>query len=156
MRARPQSTKLLVAMAAIFGFRISTHDVQQANLQSADKLMRDICISPSKEFELGSDAVLKLLKPLYDLCDSGVYWSKTLSDHLQNDFDMNSTTGDPAMFYQAVSDKIAGVTSTYDDDLLMAGTKEYEKETEMTCPASVNTTKFASQAPRSTRQKMGS
>jgi Reverse transcriptase (RNA-dependent DNA polymerase) len=76
MTARQQSTKLLVAMAAIFGFRVFIHDVQQAYLQSADKQMRDLYISPSKEFKLGSDAVLKLLKPLYDLCDSGDYWSK--------------------------------------------------------------------------------
>jgi hypothetical protein len=132
MTARQQSTKLLGAMAAIFGFRIFTHDVQQAHLQSADKLMRVVYISPSKEFELGSDVVLKLLKPLYGLCDSGDNWSKTLSDHLQNDFNMKSTTGDPAMFYKAVNDKIAGVTSAYVDDLLMAGTKEFEKETELT------------------------
>jgi hypothetical protein len=86
-------------------------------------LMRDEYKSPSKEFELGSDAVLKLMKSLYGLCDSGDYWSKTLSDHLQNDFDIKSTTGDPVMFYKAVNDKIAGVTSAHVDDLLMAGTK---------------------------------
>jgi hypothetical protein len=45
MTARQQSTKLLVAMAAIFGFRIFTHDVQLAYLQSADKLMHDVYIS---------------------------------------------------------------------------------------------------------------
>jgi hypothetical protein len=45
---------------------------------------------------------------------------------------MKSTTGEPAMFYKAVNDKIAGVTSAYVDDLLMAGTKEFEKETELT------------------------
>jgi Reverse transcriptase (RNA-dependent DNA polymerase) len=73
MTARQQSTKLLEAMAAIFRFRIFTHDVQQAYLHSDDKLMRDVYISLSKEFELGSDAVLKLLKPLYGLCDSGDY-----------------------------------------------------------------------------------
>jgi hypothetical protein len=76
--------------------------------------------------------LLKLLKPLYGLCDSGHYWLKTLSDHLQNSFSMKSTTGDPAMTYEAVNDKIAGVTSAYVDDLLMAGTKELEKETELT------------------------
>jgi Reverse transcriptase (RNA-dependent DNA polymerase) len=45
MTARQQPTKLLVAMAAIFGFRIFTHDVQQAYLQSTDKLMRDVYVS---------------------------------------------------------------------------------------------------------------
>jgi hypothetical protein len=47
LAARHQSTKLLVAVAAVFGFRIFTHDVRQAYPQSADKLKRDVYISPS-------------------------------------------------------------------------------------------------------------
>lgn len=39
------STKVLVGLAAIFGFRLFSTDVTQAYLQSADKLVRDIYIS---------------------------------------------------------------------------------------------------------------
>jgi hypothetical protein len=44
---------------------------------------------------------------------------------------MKSTTGDPAMVYKGVNEKIAGVTSDYVYDLLMTETKEFSKETEL-------------------------
>jgi hypothetical protein len=42
-------------------------------LQSAEPLMRDVYIKPSAELEFSANQVLKLLRPLYGIADSGDY-----------------------------------------------------------------------------------
>jgi Reverse transcriptase (RNA-dependent DNA polymerase) len=74
--AKQQSTRLLTGLAAIFGFRVCTHDVQQAYLQSAESLLRDVYLKPPAVLNLRSDQVLKHLRPLYGLCDAGDYWAR--------------------------------------------------------------------------------
>jgi len=61
--ARQHSTKILIGIAAIFGFRLFSTDVTQAYLQSAENLKRDIFIDPPEEFNLKPDELIKLLKP---------------------------------------------------------------------------------------------
>jgi hypothetical protein len=56
----------------------------------------------------------------------------TLSDHLRNDLDMQPTTGDPAIFFKAVRGVLHGLSSTYVDNLLIAGSHSFEKETDIT------------------------
>lgn len=80
---RQGSIRVLVAIVAVFGFRIWSQDVSQAYLQSAEKLMHDVYVKPTKEFHLSDTHLLKLLKPLYGLADSGDYWHATFSKHLQ-------------------------------------------------------------------------
>eukprot|EP00171_Calliarthron_tuberculosum_P009450 IDg9450t1 len=78
--ARHHSIRMLIGLAAIFGFRLFSTDVTQAYLQSAENLMGDVFIKAPKEFELQGDQILKLMKPLYRLPDSGDYWGKTMTD----------------------------------------------------------------------------
>jgi hypothetical protein len=59
--SKQQSMKLLIGLAALFGYRIFSTDVTQTYLQRAEPLMRDIYIKPSAEFELDAKQVLKLL-----------------------------------------------------------------------------------------------
>jgi hypothetical protein len=63
--------------------------------------MRDVYIKPSAEFELNANQVLKLLRPLYGLADSGDYCGSTLINHLKEELGMKQTVGDPAMFFVA-------------------------------------------------------
>jgi hypothetical protein len=78
---RAQSVRILMALAAVFGFRVWTEDITRAFIQSTGSLLRDVYVEPPLELKLDSDIVLKLLKPLYGLGDSGDYWSSTLRDH---------------------------------------------------------------------------
>jgi hypothetical protein len=88
--------------------------------------MRDVYLDPKGKFELSSDQVLKLLKPLYGLAGSGDYWAATFSNHLTQDFGMQQTVGDPAFFYKHIKGKLAGLCCSYVDDCLQAGDNEFE------------------------------
>ena len=115
---RPHSVRLLIGLASVLGYRLFSTDVTQAYLQSADKLMRDVYLKPLKEFELAPDKMIKLLKALYCLADSGDYWGKTLSEHLRKDIGMKSTLGDEALLSKRVDKKLTGLCATYVDDIL--------------------------------------
>jgi len=58
------STRLLIALAACFGFRLWSQDVSQAYLQSASQLIRDVYLKPGKDLEIYGPKLLKLLRPL--------------------------------------------------------------------------------------------
>jgi Reverse transcriptase (RNA-dependent DNA polymerase) len=129
---RQSSTRLIMTLAATFGFRIWSQDVKQAYLQSSDNLMRQVFLRPSKEFELPPGKLLKLQKPLYGLADSGDYWYNTMSKHIKDDIGMKSTTGDMSFFYKHIGNNLVGLTGTYVDDSLLAGNLEFEKLTKTT------------------------
>ena len=69
---------MLVGIASIFGFRLFSSDVIQSYIQSAEELNRDIFLNPPKEFCLRPEQLIKLVKPLYGLTESGDYWGRTL------------------------------------------------------------------------------
>ena len=123
--SRQISTRILVGLAAIFGFRLFSTDVTQAYLQSSSDLMREVYIKPGKEFNLRPNEILKLLRPLYGLADSGDYWGATFSKHITEDLGMRSCVGDSAMFYRSEDGELVGLTATYVDDALQAGTPEF-------------------------------
>ena len=51
--------------------------------------------NPASEFELSPDEFLQVLKPIYELADSGYIWHKTLDEHLKNELEMIPTIIDP-------------------------------------------------------------
>jgi Reverse transcriptase (RNA-dependent DNA polymerase) len=124
--SKPQSTKLLIGLAAIFGYRIFLTGVTQAYLQNAEPLMRDVNVKPSAEFELNADKVLKLLRPLYGIAYLGDYLGSTLSNHLKEELGMKQTVGDPSMFFKMLDSKLKGMCAAYVDYALHAGNKVYE------------------------------
>lgn len=62
--ARQYSTKLLIGLASMFGFRLFSTDFTQACIQGAEELNREIFNNPPKELKLKPDELIKLLKPL--------------------------------------------------------------------------------------------
>lgn len=103
--AKRSSTKILVGLAAAFGFRLFITDVCQAYLQSTDELLCDVYIEPGKDFEPGSQHICKLLRALYGLSDSGDYWGHTFSRHISEYLGMTPTTADAAFFFKTVNQK---------------------------------------------------
>ncbi len=130
--ARQSSTRILASIAAINGFKIWSHDVSQAYLQSADNLRRDVYIKAPKEFNLKPGHVLKLLKPLYGLTDAGDYWNYTMKLHLVQDLGMTTSTADPSLFVKYENGKLIGVIATYVDDSLICGTDKFMEMTNAT------------------------
>jgi hypothetical protein len=80
---------------------------------------------------MGPGQLLKLNRPLHGLADSGDYWGRTLSNHLQKDLGMESTTGDPALFFKNIQEKLDGLCATYVDDALQAGDQKFVELSEL-------------------------
>lgn len=59
--ARYHYVRLLVGLASIFCFRLFTTDLTQAYLQSNEKLLLDVYIKPTNEFEFAPNKLLKLV-----------------------------------------------------------------------------------------------
>jgi Reverse transcriptase (RNA-dependent DNA polymerase) len=104
--SKAESTRMILSLAEIFGFRISSSDVTQAYMQSTHNLTRDVFINPEGAIELPAIYVLKLLKPLYGLCDAGDHWSRTYHKHLMEDLNLKPTLNAPALFFKAVDEKL--------------------------------------------------
>lgn len=86
---RASLIRLILSTAAYHGFRLFSHDVKQAYLQSKYERSRQIYIQTEKEdmhlFELQDDELLHFIKPLYGICEAGNYWGVTIKEHHIND-----------------------------------------------------------------------
>lgn len=95
------SIRLILSVESIKGFRIISHDVNQSYLQSKDRISRKIFILPKKEgigiLGVSEDEVLELLHYLYGFCDTDDYWRVALHFHVEDDYGMESSLGDPAL-----------------------------------------------------------
>lgn len=74
---RPTFIRVILAIVATKNLRLFSHDVAQAYLHSKETLPYDFYLRPKvpdrRLFNFNDDEVSKLGKPLYALCDSGVY-----------------------------------------------------------------------------------
>jgi len=123
---QPQSIRLLLALAHANDFDIWTADVTQAYLQSKDPLLRDIFITKQiPEFELAPHECLKLMKPLYGLCDAGDLWASTMDKHHRLDLGLKSLRSDPALYVSTKDGIVNGFSGSYVDDMLRAGNDEF-------------------------------
>ncbi len=86
---------MVLAIASLLGFAIWSADVTQAYLASSSLLQRDVYIrNPAPDFELHQDQILKLVRPLYGLSESGDLWNGTLIQDLQEGLKMSPMRSD--------------------------------------------------------------
>ena len=123
------SVRIVVCLAAIFGFEIWSSDVKLAYLQSSEPMTRRVFIkNPAPQFGLEEDQCLELLKPLYGLSDSGDSWHATLDKHLVRDLGMKASKIDRSLsFKHDDRGRLIGINASYVDDLLRAGTPDFRK-----------------------------
>lgn len=97
--------------------------------------MREIFLDPGKEndaFQLSPNQILKIMKPLYGLSDSGDRWKHLLRKHMKDMLKLKSTIGDLSLYKKNVAGRLAGLSGVYVADFLQTGTKEFKKFTEKT------------------------
>jgi len=134
---RQRSTRLLVSTAANMRWRLFTHDITQAYLQSQDAFSRLLFLRPRPGdrhlFDLRDDELLKLELPLYGVCDAGDYWDATFTDHVATDLGMVPLTSDPALCSKRFAGGgLSGLLGYYVDDCLMAGDPPFQELTKRT------------------------
>lgn len=126
---RPESTRMLIALATIFGMKISLADWRQGYTQSKSPLLRKVFVRPN-ELQLNENELVQVLRPVYGLADAGEYWSDTLSNHLREHCKFEQATTDLALWLKTTASKLVALAVTYVDDVLLAATDDALSEFE--------------------------
>lgn len=130
---QPASIRLLLALAQLKDFEVWSSDVKHAYIQSESNISRDIYIKKATtEFELEPNQCLKLLKPLYGLCESGDLWHQTFADHHKKELGMVPLRSDQALYIWIPGKDLKGLSGCYVDDILRAGDPSFAKHAKKT------------------------
>lgn len=119
---RPVSVRIFSQSSAKKGWRICTDDINQYFIQIRGCLSRTVYLHRPIQPVLPSNSMLRLIKPLYILADSGDHWFATIRDNLTDDLAMTPSLSDPAFF--SIENKegtFVGLTGTYVDDPIHNG-----------------------------------
>ncbi|UTT93862.1 hypothetical protein NDA17_006461 [Ustilago hordei] len=112
----------VLAIAAIQGWEVDMIDVKQAYLNSS--LHHDVYLKPPIRTKVQPGKVLKLMKGLYGLKQSGREWNIELDMHLQKiGFHCMSST--PCLYSRGTDDRLTVITA-YVDDMLIASPSQKE------------------------------
>ena len=117
------NVRILLAIAAVLGLDLWSEDLVQGYLQSAEAIKRKTFVKP-EGISLGKSEFLQLVLPLYGICESGDYMSKSLSEFITRRLKFKSTPSDPNLFWRRVSAEMVQLCATYVDDLILAAPAE--------------------------------
>ena len=133
---RQSSTRIIVSVAAIKGFRIFSHDVTQAYFQSEEKLTPQVFLLPKKtdveHFGLSQDEIVELMRPIYSMTDAGDHWGVTIDHHAKDDLGLVPLLGDPSLYIKRNDEDLDGLLGMCVDDGCLAGDKVMQSLTELT------------------------
>lgn len=137
------SQRMILALAPSLiefeGMKLAIRDITQAYVQSKTNLQRVILARLPKELQgqknkYPDGTLLRVLKPLYGIAESGVHWFATYEDHLRTKMEMEPSF-DPCIMISvapasdSVPDRYFGIVGLQTDDTILLGTQSFmEKE----------------------------
>lgn len=123
------SQRVLMSIAAAFPeLRPFTRDITQAYVQAHTRLERLVFITAPSEMGLPEGYVLKVVKPLYGIPESGLHWYLTYLNHHLQTLGMKRSKVDPCVLYRRTGQKLEGIIVLQVDDSLGAGMETFLNE----------------------------
>ena len=102
--------------------KLYLRDISQAYVQSTTNLNREFYVRPPAELSgqlgIGSNTVLKVVKPLYGVPEAGNHWFRTYHSHHVEKLGMDQSTYDPRLLQCSEPFGLVGLQT--DDTLLLA------------------------------------
>ena len=127
---RYKNIRLILTISAAMNFEVWSQDVTQAYIQG-ENLSRTVYVRPTPDFELPENSLLKLLKPLYGLSESGDAWFQRYNGYLTKNLKLEQTDGDMSCYYKREEEEeLQGLLGVYVDDTLAAGSEKFKKLTD--------------------------
>lgn len=110
---------------------IFLRDITQAFIQSGSFIQRRIFVEPPFSLKLGPNSLLHVVKPLYGLPESGLYWFETYHQNHTDNTEMKHAVVDMCFLFRKDSllenSKIRGEICLQTDDTLNLGTAAFTK-----------------------------
>lgn len=95
-------------------------------------VVRDIYAKLTKQFDLGPNAILKLMKPLYGLFDSNNYQGRTTNYCFRSCLVIESTTNDGSFFFKMLGKKLSVLFVSYVDEFPQAFIQSFQNHSRKT------------------------
>lgn len=122
------SQRVMFALYASFPtMRPFIREIAQAYTQYTTPLERDVFIIPPVEMVLRSDSVLKVMRPIYGIPESGLHWYLTYLEHHLLILWMNRSVVDPFVLHRRSDEGIDGQIIQQVDDSYGFGTEDFLK-----------------------------
>ncbi|EED15482.1 conserved hypothetical protein [Talaromyces stipitatus ATCC 10500] len=123
---------ILCLTACMVTHSLWLRDVVQAYIQSQTYLNRDIFVRPPLELAilLSPGTLLKVVKPLYGIPESGNHWFNTYHSHHTEKLQMETSTYDPCLLHCTNSSNGFGVVGMQTDDTLILADEAFANREE--------------------------
>ncbi|SYW81310.1 uncharacterized protein UHO2_07389 [Ustilago hordei] len=116
-----QSIRGVIAVAAVRDWEMDSIDVKQAYLNST--IHHDVYLKPPVGIEIPPGKVLKVVKGLYGLKQSGREWNIELDSHLRT-IGFHCMPSAPCLYSRGTGDKITIITAYVDDMLITSPSRD--------------------------------
>ncbi|SOV09258.1 uncharacterized protein UDID_18539 [Ustilago sp. UG-2017a] len=116
-----QSIRGVIAVAAVRDWEIDSIDVKQAYLNST--IHHDVYLKPPVGIKIPPGKVLKVVKGLYGLKQSGQEWNIELDSHLQT-IGFHCMPSTPCLYSRGTGNKITIITAYVDDMLITSPSRD--------------------------------